>query len=124
MTDDVKKLGEPITLEQLRGMDGEPVWSDDGDWSTWGIVSVQKITPDKDKVFFCGVKHGIRFMFDVEKEGFKLHRYLPVKLDDWEPCEYCNGERTPYQHTHSTKLFIDTFGSTRTLLPECSGCPP
>lgn len=46
------------------------------------------------------------------------------KLDSWEPCEYCKGERAPYQHTHSTKLFIDTFGSARTLVTECNGCPP
>ena len=31
---------EPLTLEELREMDGEPAWWDDGDGSCWGIISV------------------------------------------------------------------------------------
>ena len=31
---------EPLTMEELRGMNGEPVWWDDGEKSCWGIISV------------------------------------------------------------------------------------
>lgn len=31
---------EPLTLDELREMDGEPAWWDDGDGSCWGIISV------------------------------------------------------------------------------------
>lgn len=47
--DDLRDLAEPndpLTLEQLRGMDGEPVYLDFGDGSEWVLVRVQQ-----DKVF-------------------------------------------------------------------------
>lgn len=47
-----------------------------------------------------------------------------VDLEAWEPCEYCNGKTTLYQHTNSTKLFINTFGAAATLVTECIACPP
>lgn len=126
MTNDVKNLVEPLTLEQLRGMRGKWVW----------IVSCDESNP------FCGWafvgKHhastfqeydedlAVRVNYDVDEYGtsWMAYRYQPVNLDEWEPCEYCKGERAPYQHTHSTKLFIDTFGSARTLVTECNACPP
>lgn len=41
-----------------------------------------------------------------------------------EPCEVCNGKKTLYQHTNSTKLFIDTLEEASTLVTECMACPP
>lgn len=42
----------------------------------------------------------------------------------WKPCKVCNGKTTLYQHTNTTKLFMNTFGKTTTLVTECNGCPP
>ena len=39
-------------------------------------------------------------------------------------CEYCRGEKELYQHTHTTKLHVNTFGAARTLEVECVPCPP
>lgn len=39
-------------------------------------------------------------------------------------CEYCRGEEALYQHTNTTKLYINTFGRARTLVTECDYCPP
>ena len=39
-------------------------------------------------------------------------------------CEYCAGEKTLYQHTNNTKLYINTFGQARTIETECTPCPP
>lgn len=42
----------------------------------------------------------------------------------WRPCKVCNGKTTLYQHTNTTKLFMNTFGKATTLVTECNGCPP
>ena len=42
----------------------------------------------------------------------------------WKPCKVCNGKTTLYQHTNTTKLFMNTFGKATTLVTECNGCPP
>lgn len=39
-------------------------------------------------------------------------------------CEYCRGEKALYQHTKTTKLYINTLGEARTLEVECEYCPP
>jgi len=39
-------------------------------------------------------------------------------------CEYCSGTFAEYQHTRNTKLYINTFGSARTIETECMPCPP
>ena len=42
----------------------------------------------------------------------------------WRSCKVCNGEMTLYQHTNTTKLYMDTFGKAATLVTECNACPP
>ena len=42
----------------------------------------------------------------------------------WGSCKVCNGEITLYQHTNTTKLYMDTFGKAATLVTECNACPP
>ena len=39
-------------------------------------------------------------------------------------CEYCAAETALYQTTHTTKLYISTFGKHRTILVETDACPP
>ena len=54
------------------------------------------------------------------------YAYPPAHIDReaWEPCEYCNGKINLYQHTHTTKLFMNTFGEAATLVTESMACPP
>ena len=52
------------------------------------------------------------------------HQPAHIDREAWEPCEYCNGKTTLYQHTNSTKLFMNTFGKAATLVTECVACPP
>ena len=42
----------------------------------------------------------------------------------WKSCKVCNGKTTLYQHTNTTKLFMNTFGKAATLVTECNACPP
>ena len=47
--------------------------------------------------------------------------YIGMKI---MACEYCGGDRVLYQHTHTTKMFVNRFGMTRTIEVECDPCPP
>ncbi|MEG0898341.1 MAG: hypothetical protein RSF40_01345 [Oscillospiraceae bacterium] len=49
---------------------------------------------------------------------------LQEKAERDKGCEYCNGKLSEYQHTHTTKLSLNTFGKARTLNTECDPCPP
>lgn len=45
-------------------------------------------------------------------------------MTESKPCQYCGGEKTLYQKTYSTKLYLAAFGSRRVLITECMQCPP
>lgn len=38
-------------------------------------------------------------------------------------CEYCSGGKKLYQHTYTTKLWINRIGKARTIETECNPCP-
>ena len=67
---------------------------------------------------------------DEQKEVFylALAALRPITREQvekvWKPCKVCNGKRTLYQHTNTTKLFMNTFGKAATLVTECNACPP
>ena len=116
--------GKPLTLEQLREMDGQPAyWPED---ESWGIVSVDSAGKWAGKPFFKGRKQEVNFEYDIESRGMEVYAYPPAHIDrsKWKPCEFCNGKTVLYQYTNSTKLFVNTFGGAATLVTECSDCPP
>ena len=64
----------------------------------------------------------------IELEKVKIEALRPITREQvaevWKPCKVCNGKTTLYQHTNTTKLFMNTFGKATTLVTECNGCPP
>lgn len=61
-----------LPLEDLRKMDGEPVWCED--LECWGIV---KVDPDghwKNKPFLMGHSNGVKFDYDIGRRKLKLYR--------------------------------------------------
>ena len=64
----------------------------------------------------------------MEALGMALTALRPVTREQvemvWKPCKVCNGKTTLYQHTNTTKLFMNTFGKAATLVTECNACPP
>ena len=64
----------------------------------------------------------------MEALGMALSALRPVAREQvekvWKPCKVCNGKTTLYQHTNTTKLFMNTFGKATTLVTECNACPP
>lgn len=93
MTDEVKKLGEPLTLEQLRGMDGEPVLLV-FDFELEPMISLIEYVQDADCIILTNNLGGrSEFYSDEElrEYGIKVYAYPPIaadtnvgsKLDDW-----------------------------------------
>ena len=64
----------------------------------------------------------------IELEKVKIEALRPITRERlekvWKPCKVCNGKTTLYQHTNTTKLFMNTFGKATTLVTECNACPP
>ena len=70
---------EPLTIEQLREMDGEPAWWDDGDGSCWGIISVDSAGMWGGMPFFRGRWREVNFEYNIEERGMKIYRRPPEK---------------------------------------------
>lgn len=88
------EAGEPLTLEQLRGMDGRPAyWPDD---ESWGIISVDDVGRWAGIPFFRGRKNGVNFEYDIVSRGMEVYAYPPAHIDreKWELCMWCvpNGQ--------------------------------
>ena len=74
--------GNPLTLEQLREMDGQPVW--DEDVERWALVSVSDAGKWKGVPFALFVRDGGRFEWDIEDHGLCMHPYPPAQ-QRWIP---------------------------------------
>ena len=68
---------EPLTIEQLREMDGEPAWWDNGDGSCWGIISVDSAGMWGGMPFFRGRWREVTFEYDIEERKMKIYRRPP-----------------------------------------------
>lgn len=73
---------EPLTLEQLREMDGEPAWWDDGDGSCWGIISVDSAGMWGGIPFFRGRWREVNFEYNIEERKMKIYRRPPERQED------------------------------------------
>ena len=69
--------GKPLTLEQLREMDGQPAWCEDV--GRWAIVSVSDAGKWKGVPFALFVRDGGRFEWDIEDHGLCMHPYPPAQ---------------------------------------------
>lgn len=65
-------------------------------------------------------------IYEMLKAGLSALRPITREQVEkvWKPCKVCNGKTTLYQHTNTTKLFMNTFGKAATLVTECNACPP
>lgn len=71
----------PLTLDELREMDGEPVWC--AEMECWGIVKVETVGHWANKPFLVGAWHtptrgsAVNFECDVQMRGLTLYRRKP-----------------------------------------------
>lgn len=73
---------EPLALEELREMDGEPAWWDDGDGSCWGIISVDSAGMWGGIPFFRGRWKEVNFEYNIEDRKMKIYRRPPEGEED------------------------------------------
>ena len=76
------EVTEPLTIEQLREMDGEPAWWDDGDGSCWGIISVDSRGMWGGIPFFRGRWREVNFEYNIEERKMKIYRRPPEGKED------------------------------------------
>lgn len=77
------------------------------------------------QVNYAHIRHSdVEFeTMEMAKEAL-LNTTVHIDRDEWNSCVICGGEKKLYQNTHTTKLFMDTFGESTTLVTECMACPP
>ena len=71
---------EPLTLEQLREMDGEPVWVEDV--KHWALIDIEKGGQWDGVPFAIWAENGAKFTYNVESRGLHCYRRLPEGEED------------------------------------------
>ena len=66
---------EPLTLEQLREMDGEPVWVEDV--KHWALIDIEKGGQWDGVPFAIWAENGTKFTYNVESRGLHCYRRPP-----------------------------------------------
>lgn len=120
---------DPLTLEQLRKMDGKCVKVVIDGVEPLEMLALVEVPKGVDCVLLRNNLGGVSEFYnddDLREDGVKAYPYPVPHIDrgTWKRCEVCNGKTTLYQHTNDTKLFMNTFGRAATLVTECVPCPP
>ena len=71
---------EPLTLEQLREMDGEPVWVEDV--KHWALIDIEKGGQWDGVPFAIWAENGTKFTYNVESRGLHCYRRPPEGEED------------------------------------------
>lgn len=74
--------GKPLTLDQLREMDGKPAWCEDVE--RWVLITVENAGSFKDIPFALFEENGARFEWNVEGRELSLYSYPPAQ-QQWIP---------------------------------------
>lgn len=78
---DESRVNPPLTLEQLRGTTGEPVWCED--LQCWGIVKCETIGNWANIPLLVGAWHhpqsgsAVNFQYDIGMQNLTLYRHKP-----------------------------------------------
>lgn len=71
---------EPLTLEQLRQMDGQPVWVEDVEH--WALIDIEKGGQWDGMPFATWQKNGVRFCYNVINRKLLCYRHPPEEEED------------------------------------------
>lgn len=93
--------GKPLTLDQLREMDGQPVWIVEyPDWGHWELSEDANDYIVDRNLNFYGMKHDDPDgRYGLHKLGWLAYSYPPAHIDrsKWKPCEHCKSAEYPPQ---------------------------
>lgn len=85
--------GEPLTLEQLRKMDGQPVWIvESPDWGHWELSEdAEDYICDRDTDLYGLTYPDPDGKAGLHKLGWVAYAYPPAHIDReaWKPCADC-----------------------------------
>lgn len=70
-----KAPNEPLSLEQLREMDGEPVWIEDV--KHWALIDIEKGGQWDGMPFAVWAENGVKFTYNVESRDLHCYRRPP-----------------------------------------------
>lgn len=73
---------EPLTLEQLREMDGEPVWVEDV--KHWALIDIEKGGQWDGVPFAVWAENGVKFTYNVESRDLHCYRRPPEGEEETE----------------------------------------
>ena len=66
---------EPLSLEQLREMDGEPVWVEDV--KHWALIDIEKGGQWDGVPFAIWAENGTKFTYNIKNRGLHCYRRPP-----------------------------------------------
>ena len=66
---------EPLTLDELREMDGEPVWVEEVEH--WALIDIEKSGQWDGVPFAIWAENGTKFTYNVESRGLHCYRRPP-----------------------------------------------
>lgn len=83
----------PLTLEQLRGMDGQPVLLE-FDFELEPMIALVEYVKSDDCIILTNNLGGRSEFYsdeELKESGIKVYAYSPAHIDReaWEPCESC-----------------------------------
>ena len=71
---------EPLTLDELREMDGEPVWVEEVEH--WALIDIEKGGQWDGAPFAVWAENGIKFTYNIKNRGLHCYRRPPEGEDD------------------------------------------
>ena len=84
----MKHDNKPLTLEELRQMEGQPVWvaSINPLISQWAIVEYGDID---NVISFQDSKNELNLLVSWYGKAWLAYAQKSIDFDKWEPCEFC-----------------------------------
>lgn len=88
----MKHDNKPLTLEELRQMEGQPVWiaSINPLISQWAIVEYGDID---NVISFQDSKNELNLLVSWYGKTWLAYAQKPIDLDEWKPCDFCKNKR-------------------------------
>ena len=120
--------GQPLTLEQLRGMDGKCVKIVVDGQEPLEMLALVEAPEDEDCVLLRNNLGGVSEFYsddDLREDGVKVYAYPPAHIDReaWEPCGLCGTLNDEIMCRFSKKTEYDQSTTSRYAMARfCPNC--
>lgn len=107
------ELGDPLTVEQLRKMDGECVKVVVEGVEPLEMLALVEVPKDEDCVLLRNNLGGVSEFYsdeDLREDGVKVYAYPPAHIDwdAWEGCDFCQKELDDYPYVAARGDFSES----------------